>query len=52
MASVTQEELEIKGERYESSIIQYKGESKSVASLTEKIPSLLELKHTLSLDFC
>jgi len=52
MASIMQEKLEIKDERYEFSIIQYKGEPKSVASLTEKIPSLSELKHIVSLDFC
>lgn len=51
MAGVIQEGLEMKGERYEFSIVQYKGEPKSFASHTEKTPSLWELRHVVNFEF-
>lgn len=51
MAGVIQEGLDMKAERYEFSIIQYKREPKSFAFHTEKTLSIWELGHMVNFEF-
>lgn len=50
MAGLIEKGLEMKGERYEFSIGRYKGEPKSFASHTEKVPPLWELAHMVNFE--